>query len=117
MTNKYKAGQTIILKSDTSQRYKILEALENTALVDFGNSMYWNKFSDLDCTFTIEKEDWRPKDGDKYYYASSDGCVYDDTFYSTNITDGYRLATKNCFKTEAEAEQRLSEIKKEYGIK
>lgn len=49
-----------------------------------------------------------PKDGDKYFYISSDGSVIGDAWNSHYEFDKDRLSIGNVYLTEAEAKQRIA---------
>lgn len=60
-----------------------------------------------------EKEtnkDWKPKDGDRYYYISTGGKVVEDAFAQCVTSDNNRVLFNNAFQTEKEAQHMLQKI-------
>ena len=60
----------------------------------------------------IYKEpNWKPKEGDTYFYISGTGTVISDTFMPCLPSDNDKVLFKNAFKTAEEAEHMLEKIK------
>ena len=55
--------------------------------------------------------DWKPKSGDKLYYVTSTGHVYEDTFSNFSNCDKDRLSFNNVFKTKEDAKKMIEKLK------
>lgn len=65
---------------------------------------------------------WKPEQNQDYYYVSSDGCVYHDSWANGSRLDNGRFEIGNCFGTEEEAERVVEKLKawkrlKDSGLK
>ena len=104
---------------DKDFRFKI----ENDYLwVQYYKDKSWWEYEEslgvlLRCSFIeVEAEDF-PSPGDDYYFiALSEGSVI-KTFWSDHEVDKKRLLLNNVFKTEEEAEQKLTKIKEILELK
>lgn len=56
-----------------------------------------------------KKKKWQPQMKEVYFYVTSEGYIYTENWYKTQI-DTFRKHTGNCFKTKEEAEQHLKNI-------
>lgn len=54
---------------------------------------------------------WKPESGDKIYYVSSTGHVYEDTFYASSNCDNDKVSFNNVFKTKEDAKKMLEKLK------
>ena len=64
-------------------------------------------------TMQIEKLRWKPKDGQRYYYAALDTEPYISWHtWRDDCVDDTHYQTHNCFKTEEEVKVVLEKIKK-----
>lgn len=57
----------------------------------------------LDGKMVIKHKPWKPSEGDKYWYVSSDGSV-DYYSWTDDTMDFLAYKLGNCYKTEREAE-------------
>lgn len=86
-----------------------------------------NQYSDVELTqeqeeqfrkyIGIKLKRWRPNQRERYYFIDSCGTIIDSLFHEHNRVDEYRFFTNNCFKTVAEAEFKLQQIKVYYELK
>lgn len=60
--------------------------------------------------YTIEKAEWKPKQGDKYYYVTGEGGVKSDVFHERVAYDIAMLDMGNCFRTRHHAEEAVPEM-------
>lgn len=54
---------------------------------------------------------WKPESGDKIYYVTSTGHVYEDTFWANSSCDNDKLSFNNVFKTKEDAKKMLEKLK------
>lgn len=57
-----------------------------------------------------ESKAWKPKEGEPYYYAGSNGEVLGDCNSNHQIDEG-RINLSNCFKTKEQAEHMVEKLK------
>ena len=54
---------------------------------------------------------WKPESGNKFYYVTSTGHVYEDTFYNNSTYNNDRLSINNVFKTKEDAQKMVEKLK------
>ena len=59
---------------------------------------------------------WKPEKFQDYYYVSSDGCVYLDSWANGSSLDNGRFDIGNCFQTEEEEAERVVEYLKALAV-
>lgn len=62
--------------------------------------------------YTIIKKPWKPKRFERYYYISADGEI-ERPEWENDFLDLTLYATGNCFKTQKEAEEHITEIREQ----
>ncbi len=63
----------------------------------------------IDGTWSIVKKPWKPKEGERFYYVSTNGDICTDV-NERSVSDATFIAFGNCFKTKADAEAHKDEI-------
>lgn len=81
----------------------------------------WLVYYLLKGEYTLKKRPWKPKNGDKYWFVSANGRVYDTALCTSNAYELGMINIGNCFPTEETAKAKkeeiltkLEEIKREY---
>ena len=98
--------------------YKIID----NAIVDYVGCKTKNLlYGLLTGEYTLKKRPWKPKNGDKYWFVSANGRVYDTALCTSNAYELGMINIGNCFPTEETAKAKkeeiltkLEEIKREY---
>jgi len=58
---------------------------------------------------------WKPKVGEKYWYISAQGTLWNGKFINSDWDCEHRYNFGNCFRTNREAQFALSRVKKVLG--
>lgn len=64
-----------------------------------------------DWKYVEYKKTWKPESGDTFYYVSSTGHVYEDTFATCSTCDNDKVSFNNVFKTREDAKKMLEKLK------
>lgn len=72
---------------------------------------YKNDLLANDWKYVEYNKTWKPETGDKIYYVSSTGQVYEDTFWASSTCDNDKVSFKNVFKTREDAKKMLEKLK------
>lgn len=72
---------------------------------------YKNDLLANDWKYVEYKKTWKPETGDKIYYVSSTGHVYEDTFSTCSTCDNDKVSFNNVFKTKEDAKKMLEKLK------
>lgn len=70
---------------------------------DSEKSCVWMLYYLLNGTYTIKRKPWKPSEGDKYWYISSNGNA-DYYCWTGDVLDFLTYKLGNCYRTEEDAE-------------